>query len=105
MPNSDFETFYETSKVNYPSVDAKILYRLCRAYGTCINDLFANRPKDNLLGTMFGAGLSEAEVNYLLSREFVTRAEDVLWRRSKLGLHMNEEERAAFTSWFEGQLG
>jgi len=105
MPNSDFEAFYESSKAGYPNVDAKILYRLCRAYGTCINDIFANRPKDNLLGKMFGAGLSEAEVNYLLSREFVTRAEDVMWRRSKLGLHMNEEERTAFTSWFEGQLG
>ena len=101
MPNSDFEAFFKQAKKDYPSIDVKILYRLCRAYGTRIEDIFANRPKDKLLGQLFGAGLSEAEVNYLVAYEFVTRADDVLWRRSKLGLHMNAVEREAFTTWFE----
>ena len=83
MPNSDFEAFFKQAKKDYPSIDVKILYRLCRAYGTRIEDIFANRPKDKLLGQLFGAGLSEAEVNYLVAYEFVTRADDVLWRRYK----------------------
>ena len=53
---------------------------------------------------MFGAGLSESEARYLVSHEFATRAEDVLWRRSKLGLHMSEAERNDFTAWFEKTL-
>ena len=102
MPNSDFEAFYELSKTEYPDVDAKILYRLCRAYGTKISEVFANRPKDNRLGTIFGAGLSEAEVNYLVDKEFATRADDILWRRSKLGLHMSKTEADSFKAWFKG---
>ena len=102
MPNSDFEAFYEASKANYPDVDAKILFRLCRAYGTKVSEVFANRPKDNRLGTIFGAGLSEAEVNYLVDKEFATRADDILWRRSKLGLHMSKTEADSFKAWFKG---
>jgi len=103
MPNADFEAFYERSKAAYSDVDDKIIYRLCRAYGTKIDDIFANRPKDNRLGQIFGAGLSEAEVNYLVDREFVTQADDVLWRRSKLGLHMGEAEIQNFKAWFQGR--
>ena len=101
MPDSDFEAFYAQAQKDYPEIDPKILYRLCRAYGTCIKDIFANRPKNDRLGEMFGAGLSEAEVNYLIASEFVTRAEDVLWRRSKLGLHMSKTEQSRFIMWFD----
>jgi glycerol-3-phosphate dehydrogenase len=45
------------------------------------------------LGRDFGCGLTEAEVRYLIENEWARRAEDVLWRRSKLGLHMNEAQR------------
>jgi len=101
LPDVDFDAFYAAAKKQYDMIDPKILYRLCRAYGSEIDVVFANRPKDNLLGRVFGAGLTEAEVNYLIDREFVTRADDVLWRRSKLGLHMTDNERSEFTAWFD----
>lgn len=100
LPNADFDSFYAKSLKRYPSVEPKILYRLCRAYGTSIEEIFANRAADNMLGRIFGAGLNEAEVNYLIAREFVTRPDDVLWRRSKTGLHMSPEQREEFSTWF-----
>ena len=48
------------------------------------------------LGTDFGAGLSEREEDYLLENEWARTAEDVLWRRTKCGLHMSAGQRDAF---------
>ncbi|MBM3586006.1 MAG: hypothetical protein FJX36_16885 [Alphaproteobacteria bacterium] len=45
------------------------------------------------LGRAFGAGLKARELDHLVTREWAATAEDVLWRRTKLGLHMNESER------------
>jgi glycerol-3-phosphate dehydrogenase len=53
----------------------------------------AKRAED--LGRPFGAGLTEAEIDYLKREEWAETGEDVLWRRSKLGLHMSADERAA----------
>ena len=50
---------------------------------------------------MFGAGLSEREVDYLWQHEWAQTADDILWRRTKLGLHMTKTEIAAFAAWFK----
>ena len=47
------------------------------------------------LGRDFGAGLTEAEVDWLIAREYAQSAADILWRRTRLGLHMSEEQAAA----------
>jgi glycerol-3-phosphate dehydrogenase len=54
------------------------------------------------LGRRFGAGLSEAEVEYVRREEWARTAEDVLWRRTKLGLHMSASEQAALAEWMAG---
>ena len=51
------------------------------------------------LGRDFGAGLHEAEVRYLLSQEFARTSEDILWRRTKLGLHMTANQQQALADW------
>jgi glycerol-3-phosphate dehydrogenase len=51
------------------------------------------------LGAEVAPGLFEAELNYLHQHEWARTADDVLWRRSKLGLHMSEAERAAVARW------
>ena len=51
------------------------------------------------LGRHFGATLTEAEVRYLVDQEWAVTAEDVLWRRSKLGLHLTRAEAAALEAW------
>lgn len=54
------------------------------------------------LGEHFGGGLYEAEVEYLHRGEWVTCAEDVLWRRSKLGPHLDDAAKSRLTDWLAG---
>ena len=70
------------------------LDRLSRAYGTRLKYLL-DRP----LGRHFGAGLYEAEIRYLIETEFARTAEDIIWRRTKLGLEMSDAEQAALGQW------
>jgi glycerol-3-phosphate dehydrogenase len=69
--------------------------RLIRAYGTRASDVLGNAKRYEDLGQRFGADLTEAEVRYLMTREWAQEADDVLWRRSKLGLRFSDSERAA----------
>lgn len=76
-------------------VPEPLLTRLARAYGTRIGRLLGEATSIEELGRHFGAGLYEAEVRYLLAHEFARTADDILWRRTKLGLVMTAEERKA----------
>lgn len=84
-----------------PWLDPDIVARLAHAYGTRAFDLLdgAQRPSD--LGQYFGAGLYETEVAFLIRHEWAQSCEDILWRRSKLGLHMNEKERADLEKYMQ----
>lgn len=62
--------------------------RLVRAYGSKARDIVAGAQRWADLGEHFGGGLTEAEVRYLMRAEFAMTADDILWRRSKLGLHV-----------------
>jgi glycerol-3-phosphate dehydrogenase len=55
------------------------------------------------LGRSFGAGLTERENNYLVRHEWARTPDDILWRRSKLGLRMTQDERTAFADWFDSR--
>ena len=76
-------------------IPAPLLIRLSWAYGTRLPRLLDGASSVKELGRDFGAGLFEAELRYLLSHEFARTDEDVLWRRTKLGLHMTPAERGA----------
>jgi glycerol-3-phosphate dehydrogenase len=52
-------------------------------------------------GQHFGAGLYESEVRYLMSREWAHSMEDILWRRSKLGLRLSQPEQQQLHAWLE----
>jgi glycerol-3-phosphate dehydrogenase len=81
-----------------PFFDARTAQRLARSYGTrALTWLGA----DN--GRQFGAGFSEAELDYLIREEWAVTDEDVLWRRSKLGLHMSAAERAEVADFMAKQ--
>lgn len=84
---------------DYPFLDARWAARLVRAYGTDARHLLgdANRAED--LGALFGATLTARELDWLRDREWARTAEDVLWRRSKLGLRLTEGETAAVSDW------
>jgi len=101
--NSDFELFYTDMHKRYRALNTDLLRRLCHAYGTRITLLLGDGSKQPELGQHFGAGLYELEAKFLINHEWATSAEDILWRRSKLGLHMSADERVAFIEWFSAQ--
>jgi glycerol-3-phosphate dehydrogenase len=76
-----------------------LLARLSGAYGTRLKDMIGECASLADLGRHFGAGLHEAELRWLKDREFARTADDVLWRRTKLGLLMSEAEKQAVERW------
>lgn len=81
---------------DYPFVDANWAASLIRRYGKRAWDLLGDAQSLSDMGQAFGATLTEREVNFLRDTEWATDSESILWRRSKLGLHMTPEQRAAF---------
>ena len=78
----------------YPFLDSQILKRLVRSYGTRARVWLAGAKSTTDLGQAFGHGLYQAEVDYLITAEWARSAEDILWRRSKLGLRLSAAECA-----------
>ncbi len=72
-------------------IDKEILSRYVRLYGTKVKDIIGKERSINALGTHFGEGIYQAEIDYLISQEFVLELDDILWRRTKLGLYLSEE--------------
>ncbi len=75
--------------------------RLARAYGTKAKDILGHATSLPDLGEYFGADLTAAEVRYLMQHEWARTPEDVLWRRSKLGLHLNALQQASLARFME----
>ena len=101
LPGGDFapETLPDLTaqlRASHPWLSVKGAARLIRAYGTEARQVLGSDP-----GQIFGADLSEAELRWMRDKEWARTAEDALWRRSKLGLHLTAEETAAVTRWFE----
>ena len=84
---------------NYPFLAQPHAKRLAHAYGTRAAKLLGNAKSAGDLGRSFGATLTESEVRYLMANEWAQTAEDVVWRRSKLGLQMTASEIAALDEW------
>jgi glycerol-3-phosphate dehydrogenase len=84
---------------DYPFLTDFWAARLVRAYGTEARDILKDAKTAADLGRDFGATLTEAEVCWLLTREYARSAEDVLWRRSKLGLRFDQQEVAVLEEW------
>jgi glycerol-3-phosphate dehydrogenase len=78
---------------------ADLLDRLARAYGTRLDRLLDGVDSLKDMGRHFGAGLYEAEVRYLIDHEWARTAEDILWRRTKLGLAFTSAETKALATW------
>jgi glycerol-3-phosphate dehydrogenase len=73
--------------------------RLVEAYGTRVEQILGEAESMSDLGPVFGDDLTGAEVRYLMKEEFARFADDILWRRSKLGLTMSRQDRAALEAF------
>lgn len=104
LPGGDFdvegfEALVERLAKDYPFLRPATAQRLARAYGTRSWQLLGQAGSDTDLGRVFGADLTETEVDYLMRAEWARRASDIVWRRSKLGLRMTQAEIAALDDW------
>ena len=104
LPGGDlaggFEAFRAETARKRPWLGEPHLTRLCRAYGSRLDRVLGDAQSWRDLGRDFGAGLTEREVDHLRREEWARTGEDVLWRRSKLGLHMTHAQRAAVEALF-----
>ncbi|WP_299438166.1 glycerol-3-phosphate dehydrogenase [uncultured Rhodospira sp.] len=96
---SGFDALVDGLASAYPDLPRDLLWRLARAYGTAAWTILRESATVADLGRHFGADLYEAEVRHLMDREWARTAEDVLWRRSKLGLRLTADEAAALEDW------
>ncbi|ABD56601.1 glycerol-3-phosphate dehydrogenase [Jannaschia sp. CCS1] len=90
-------------KAGYPFLSDRWAKRLIRAYGTEASDLLGMAKSADDLGQDFGATLTEAEVRWLMTREYARKAADVVWRRSKLGLKLSADQIAALDAYMAAQ--
>ncbi|MDJ0825671.1 MAG: glycerol-3-phosphate dehydrogenase [Rhodobacter sp.] len=88
----------------YPFLDRAWALRLVRAYGTEAQTMLGEAASPDDLGPAFGATLTAREVDWLMTREYARRAEDVVWRRTKLGLRMTPDQIAALDQWMADRL-
>jgi len=90
----DFDKFLEESVKQHAHLPPDLVRRYARSYGTRMNRILKGK-----MGRDFGGGLFEAEVRYLINNEWARTAEDILWRRTKLGLHVSPETSSALEEY------
>ena len=101
FPVADVEPMITRLQDAHPFLSPKWARRLIRAYGTDAWPLLNGAQTVEALGQDFGATLTEAEVRWLMAHEYAQTAQDVVWRRSKLGLRLNKDEVAALDAWMD----
>ncbi|MGO4909296.1 glycerol-3-phosphate dehydrogenase [Pseudorhodobacter sp. W20_MBD10_FR17] len=89
---------------DYPFLTPFWARRLVRAYGTEARAVLGTAAAAEDLGQDFGATLTAREVAWLIRHEYARRAEDVVWRRSKLGLRMDAAQIAVLENWMQSRL-
>lgn len=98
-PDIDIERFIEAVRSRYGWLDPVLVRRLARAYGSRIERVVGDATCYADLGAEIAPGLFEAELRYLCREEWALAADDVLWRRTKRGLHYSEAERQQVAEW------
>ncbi len=86
----NFDKFFELKQEKYPYLPEFLLHRYARAYGTRMDKMLGEATSLEELGAHYGDHVYEAEILYMMKYEFAIELEDILWRRSKLGLHIND---------------
>ena len=97
----DFDGFVSRQEQLYPFLARSTVRRLARAYGTRMNMVLGEAEGTNDLGQHLGGDLYAAELEYLVTHEFAQSAQDVLRRRSKLYLHLDDGAKDRIAAWFD----
>ncbi len=104
LPGGDFvfdgmPALIQRTQRQWPFLTAGHARRLAGSYGTRVQNVLHTATRMDDLGARFGADLTAAEVRSLMTNEWAQTSDDVLWRRSKLGLRISEAESAALESF------
>ena len=108
LPGGDFPTNGAAAlkaeyKLAYPFLSAATVDRIVKAYGSDARQWLGAADGWDALGGDLGHGLSAAEATWLVEQEWARTTDDILWRRSKLGLHFTADEVARLTAWLEAR--
>ncbi len=104
FPVDGFMDLVAKASARYPALPHKLINRLARHYGTCLFDILGEARVMEDLGPCFGADLTAREVDYLVAREWAQTAEDIVWRRSKLGLHFSNRQLAQLADYLQARV-
>lgn len=105
MLNADFDSFLTDQRARYDWLPGDLVARYARAYGTRMDRMLEGAYDLESLGRDFGHGVYQAEIDYLIRHEWAKTAEDILWRRSKLGLHLPPSVQRALGDYIESTNG
>jgi glycerol-3-phosphate dehydrogenase len=103
IPDEDMDVCLANLVTRYPDLEPQYLRQLVRRHGTLIDQVLTDAECPSDLGTDFGNGLTAREVDYLVEHEWALTAEDILWRRTKAGLGMTDDQRGAVKLYLEAQ--
>ncbi|MGC0153357.1 glycerol-3-phosphate dehydrogenase [Chromobacterium vaccinii] len=103
MPGADFGRFLQSLRMRHPWLPAELAERWARAYGTRVGKLIGDADSLAGLGAEVLPGLYEAELAYLADVEWATRSDDILWRRSKLKLHLPADAAEVVDAWLSAR--
>jgi glycerol-3-phosphate dehydrogenase len=101
----EFDAWCARQAARYPWLPPQLLVRYARAYGTRIHTLLARRVTLADMGAEVVPGLYEAEIDYLMLHEWARSSADILWRRTKLGLHVAPGSAALLDEWIAQRQG
>jgi glycerol-3-phosphate dehydrogenase len=105
LAHDSFPEFLQEALRRWPHLPRELVERLARSYGTRMERILAGADSLAALGERFGEDLTAAEVEYLRAEEWAATAEDVLWRRSKLGLTVPADEAQRLERYVRGAAG
>ena len=95
---ADFGSFLAKVRATWPFLGDARSARMAHAYGTRLAEMLDGIDDASAMGRDLGGGLSETEARWMRTREWARTADDALWRRSKIGLHLTERQRADLTA-------
>jgi glycerol-3-phosphate dehydrogenase len=105
FPHDGLEALIAKTRRSRPFLDEAHVRRLVHAYGTRVERVLGPARRPDELGPWLGADLTGVEVRYLMEREWAQTEDDVLWRRSKLGLRISPDERRPLARFMTGMVG
>lgn len=104
LPGGNMDAFLASLIKRYPKLDEKVIAKIARRHGSIASDILGDAETMGDLGQHIGEDLYEREINHFKHREWALTAEDILWRRTKVGLHLSAADRDKAAAMIEALL-